>query len=144
MSNKNIQQEPDELQNVEQALSKTEQFIENNRKNLVIGLCVVAVVSAAIVWFFNGYVAPKNVEAADKMAGGGRADGYDRHCRIHPRPHCHQLRHLCGLQAWGHPRLRGGNRCHGAALFCDHLDHCKILSKIGVGAARAVALSGLL
>ena len=68
MSNKNIQQEPDELQNVEQALSKTEQFIENNRKNLVIGLCVVAVVAAAIVWFFNGYVAPKNVEASDKMA----------------------------------------------------------------------------
>ena len=68
MSNKNIQQEPDELQNVEQALSKTEQFIENNRKNLVIGLCVVAVVAAAIVWFFNGYVAPKNVEAGDKMA----------------------------------------------------------------------------
>ncbi len=68
MSNKKIQQEPDELQNVEQALSKTEQFIENNRKNLVIGLCVVAVVAAAIVWFFNGYVAPKNVEAGDKMA----------------------------------------------------------------------------
>ena len=72
MSNKNIQQEPDELQNVEQALSKTEQFIENNRKNLVIGLCVVAVVAAAIVWFFNGYVAPKNVEASDKMAAAVR------------------------------------------------------------------------
>ncbi len=72
MSNKNIQQEPDELQNVEQALSKTEQFIENNRKNLVIGLCVVAVVAAAIVWFFNGYVAPKNVEAGDKMAAAVR------------------------------------------------------------------------
>ena len=72
MSNKKIQQEPDELQNVEQALSKTEQFIENNRKNLVIGLCVVAVVAAAIVWFFNGYVAPKNVEAGDKMAAAVR------------------------------------------------------------------------
>ena len=68
MSNKNIQQEPDELQNVEQALSKTEQFIENNRKQLLIGLAVIVVVAAAIVWFFNGYVAPKNVEAGDKMA----------------------------------------------------------------------------
>ena len=68
MSNKNIQQEQDELQNVEQALSKTEQFIENNRKQLLIGLGVVVVIAAAFVWFFNGYVAPKNVEAADKMA----------------------------------------------------------------------------
>ena len=72
MSNKNIQQEPDELQNVEQALSKTEQFIENNRKQLVWGLVIVAVVAAAVVWFFNGYVAPKNVEAADKMAAAVR------------------------------------------------------------------------
>ena len=68
MSNKKQQQEPDELQNVEQALSKTEQFIENNRKQLLIGLAVIVVVAAAIVWFFNGYVAPKNVEAGDKMA----------------------------------------------------------------------------
>ena len=67
MSNKKIQQEPDELQNVEQALSKTEQFIENNRKQLLTGLAVVVVVAIAVVWFFNGYVAPKNVEAADKM-----------------------------------------------------------------------------
>ena len=59
MSNKKQQQEPDELQNVEQALSKTEQFIENNRKQLLIGLAVIVVVAAAIVWFFNGYVAPK-------------------------------------------------------------------------------------
>ena len=72
MSNKNIQQEPDELQNVEQALSKTEQFIENNRKQLVWGMVIIAVVAAAVVWFFNGYVAPKNVEAADKMAAAVR------------------------------------------------------------------------
>lgn len=72
MSNKNIQQEPDELQNVEQALSKTEQFIENNRKQLVWGLVIVAVIAIAVVWFFNGYVAPKNVEAADKMAAAVR------------------------------------------------------------------------
>ena len=72
MSNKKQQQEPDELQNVEQALSKTEQFIENNRKQLVWGLVIVAVVAAAVVWFFNGYVAPKNVEAADKMAAAVR------------------------------------------------------------------------
>ncbi len=72
MSNKKIQQEPDELQNVEQALSKTEQFIENNRKQLVWGLVIVAVVAAAIVWFFNGYVGPKNVNAADQMAAAVR------------------------------------------------------------------------
>ena len=72
MSNKKIQQEPDELQNVEQALSKTEQFIENNRKQLLTGLAVVVVIAAAVVWFFNGYVAPKNVEAADKMAAAVR------------------------------------------------------------------------
>lgn len=72
MSNKKQQQEPDELQNVEQALSKTEQFIENNRKQLLIGLAVVVVAAAAVVWFFNGYVAPKNVEAADKMVAAVR------------------------------------------------------------------------
>ena len=72
MSNKKIQQEPDELQNVEQALSKTEQFIENNRKQLLSGLGIVLVVAIAIVWFFNGYVAPKNEEAADKMAAAVR------------------------------------------------------------------------
>ena len=72
MSNKKQQQEPDELQNVEQALSKTEQFIENNRKQLLIGLGVVLVVAIAIVWFFNGYVGPKNVEAGDKMAAAVR------------------------------------------------------------------------
>jgi tetratricopeptide (TPR) repeat protein len=72
MSNKKQQQEPDELQNVEQALSKTEQFIENNRKQLVWGLVIVAVIAIAVVWFFNGYVAPKNVEAADKMAAAVR------------------------------------------------------------------------
>ena len=72
MSNKKQQQEQDELQNVEQALSKTEQFIENNRKQLVWGLVIVAVVAAAIVWFFNGYVAPKNIDAADKMAAAVR------------------------------------------------------------------------
>ena len=72
MSNKKIQQEPDELQNVEQALSKTEQFIENNRKQLLSGLAVIVVIAIAVVWFFNGYVAPKNVEAADKMAAAVR------------------------------------------------------------------------
>ena len=72
MSNKNIQQEPDELQNVEQALSKTEQFIENNRKQLLTGLAVIVVIAIAVVWFFNGYVVPKNVEAADKMAAAVR------------------------------------------------------------------------
>ena len=72
MSNKKIQQETDELQNVEQALSKTEQFIEKNRKQLLTGLALVVVIAAAVVWFFNGYVAPKNVEAADKMAAAVR------------------------------------------------------------------------
>ena len=72
MSNKKQQQEPDELQNVEQALSKTEQFIENNRKQLLSGLGIVLVVAIAIVWFFNGYVAPKNEEAGDKMAAAVR------------------------------------------------------------------------
>ena len=72
MSNKKQQQEPDELQNVEQALSKTEQFIENNRKQLLSGLAVIVVIAIAVVWFFNGYVAPKNVEAADKMAAAVR------------------------------------------------------------------------
>ena len=60
------------MQNVEQALSKTEQFIENNRKQLLIGLGAIVIVAIAVVWFFNGYVAPKNEEAADKLAAAVR------------------------------------------------------------------------
>ena len=68
MSNKKKQQEEfDGLQNVEQALSKTEQFIERNRKLLIGALLAVVVIAAAVVLYFNNYVAPKNIEAADKL-----------------------------------------------------------------------------
>ena len=68
MSNKKTEQKPDELQNIEQALSKTEQFIEKNRKKLLIGFAIVVVIAIGIVWFFKGYLGPKNLEAANKMA----------------------------------------------------------------------------
>lgn len=67
MSNKKVQKE-DELQAVENALTQSEQFIEKNRKQLIIGLCAIFVVIIAIVLFHTQYLTPRNVKAADKLA----------------------------------------------------------------------------
>lgn len=67
MSNK-TEKQVDELQSVDQALSKSEQFIETNRRQLLVGFGVVLAVVAAVVLFNTYYVKPRNVEAADKLA----------------------------------------------------------------------------
>lgn len=68
MSNKK-QQQPDELQSVDQALTKSEQFIEQYRKPLLIGFSAVVLIVVAIVLYFTYYLAPRNIDAADHLAG---------------------------------------------------------------------------
>lgn len=67
MSNKK-EQGRDELQSVDQALSKSEQFIEKNRKPILIGLGAILAIAIAIVAFNTYYVTPRNITAADKLA----------------------------------------------------------------------------
>lgn len=67
MSNKK-EQEQDELQTVDQALSNSEKFIEQYRKQLLIGFCTVTAIVVAIVLYSSYYVAPRNINAADKLA----------------------------------------------------------------------------
>lgn len=67
MSNKK-EQGRDELQSVDQALTTSEQFIEKNRKPILIGLGVILAIAIAIVAYSTYYVAPRNIDAADKLA----------------------------------------------------------------------------
>ncbi len=57
----------DEMESVQEALSTTEAFIENNRKSLLIGIAAIVVVVLAFIWFNNFYIAPQNQEAADEI-----------------------------------------------------------------------------
>lgn len=71
MSKKKTQQE-DELQNVEEALSKSEQFIEKYQKQLLYSALAVLVVVVGIVTYSNKVVAPRNIEAADQITSAVR------------------------------------------------------------------------
>ncbi len=57
----------DEFENVQEALSKSEAFIEKNRKSLLYGVTIVVAVVLAFIGYNNLYVAPQNDEAADKI-----------------------------------------------------------------------------
>ena len=67
MTNKKTKQNADKLGNVEQALSRSEQFIENNQKFLI--YTIIAIVVIVLGYFgYNNYVyKPKSVEAAAAM-----------------------------------------------------------------------------
>jgi len=56
----------DELQQVNEALSRSEQFIEKNQKNLLIALAVIVVVVGGILFFRHGYLVPRE-KAAQEM-----------------------------------------------------------------------------
>ncbi len=71
MANKNAASKNDaNMENVSEALSRSEQFIEKNQKLLLILLVAIVVVAGAIVLFKNNYLAPKNLEAAEMMFKG--------------------------------------------------------------------------
>ncbi|MDD4922033.1 MAG: tetratricopeptide repeat protein, partial [Bacteroidales bacterium] len=48
------------------ALSRSEQFIEKNQKNILIGLAAIVIIVAGTLFFRHSYLAPKE-EAAQKM-----------------------------------------------------------------------------
>lgn len=68
MSNKKTKQQPDELQHVEEALSKSEAFIENNLNTILVVVGVIVVIFLSFIGVKNFYIQPKNEEAAVKMA----------------------------------------------------------------------------
>jgi hypothetical protein len=70
MSNK--ADEKDELQQVNDALSRSEQFIEKNQKNIIIALAAIVVVVAGILFFRHSYLAPKEKAAQEMIFIGER------------------------------------------------------------------------
>jgi len=65
MSQKDINQ--DKMEGVEVALTKTEQFIEDNQKTLSIAIGIIVVIVAAFLGFKRFYVAPLEKEAQASM-----------------------------------------------------------------------------
>ena len=65
MSTKNHEQK-DELQQVNEALSNTEQFIEKNKKKLLIAFAIILVVVGGVFFYKNSYLAPRE-KAAQEM-----------------------------------------------------------------------------
>jgi tetratricopeptide (TPR) repeat protein len=61
-----IQEEKDELQQVNEALGRSEQFIEKNKKALLIALGVIILVVGGVLFFRNGYLLPRE-KAAQEM-----------------------------------------------------------------------------
>lgn len=62
------QNTPEELQQVEQVLSKSEAFIEKYQKQLLAGVAIVVLLVLAVLAFKNFYIAPQEKEAEDAMA----------------------------------------------------------------------------
>jgi len=60
----------EELQNVGEILTRSEQFIENNQKSLLVALLVIVVVVSGIILFRNSYMGPKEKEAQEMMFRG--------------------------------------------------------------------------
>lgn len=66
MANKK-KQTPDTFGNVEQALSRSEQFIENNQKSIIYIIIVIAVIVLGYFGYNNYIYKPKSTEAAAAM-----------------------------------------------------------------------------
>ena len=67
MSNKKKHQEEDSLQNLEQALTKSEAFIEKYYKQLLTFVTIIVIVVIAIIGFNNWFLEPREKQAADSM-----------------------------------------------------------------------------
>jgi tetratricopeptide (TPR) repeat protein len=73
MANKNASQkagQKDELQNVGEVLTRSEQFIENNQKNLLVALLVIVLVVSGVLLFRNSYMGPREKEAQEMIFRG--------------------------------------------------------------------------
>lgn len=69
MANKKNVSNPQDnnLENVEHALTKSEEFIENNQKKLVIGLLIIVAIVVAIMGYNRFYLQPLEEEAQSQM-----------------------------------------------------------------------------
>ncbi|HPW89985.1 MAG TPA: tetratricopeptide repeat protein [Paludibacteraceae bacterium] len=67
MSKKKKQQGEFEMPNVQEALSKSEAFIETYRKELLYGIGAVVILVVAILAFHTYYLVPRETEAQEKM-----------------------------------------------------------------------------
>lgn len=68
MSDKKKKKQQDaEMQNVQEALSKSEAFIETYRKELLYGIGVVVILVLAVLAFRTYYLVPRETEAQEKM-----------------------------------------------------------------------------
>lgn len=67
MSKKKVSQHEDGFESVEQALTKTEQYIEENQKSLTIIIAAIIVVVGGYLSYKNFYLAPKEKEAQEEM-----------------------------------------------------------------------------
>ncbi len=66
MAKNNKESDPQGLKNVEETLSKTEQFLENNYKNLLTGLIVV-ILLVGLFWLSRIFINNKQEEAQAQM-----------------------------------------------------------------------------
>lgn len=66
MAKNKKEENPQTLKNVEQTLTKTEQFLEDNYKSLLIGLGVIVVI-IGIIWLGRIYLNKRNDEAQSQM-----------------------------------------------------------------------------
>ncbi|GAB1415778.1 tetratricopeptide repeat protein [Paludibacter sp.] len=64
---KKVAKTQDDFESVENALTKSEAFIEKNQKHLITGLGIVAIIVMAILAINNFYVKPRAAEAANEM-----------------------------------------------------------------------------
>ncbi|MBR6055404.1 MAG: tetratricopeptide repeat protein [Bacteroidales bacterium] len=67
MATKKVKEQMDPQQNVAEAVSKTEEFLEANKKWIYGCLIALLVVAAAIVLWTRFYVQPRKAEAAEQM-----------------------------------------------------------------------------
>lgn len=67
MGKKKIEENPSGFQTVENALSKTEQYIEENQKSLTIILLAIVVVVGGYLGYKKFYLEPANKEALESM-----------------------------------------------------------------------------
>ncbi len=64
------EEQKENIENVSEVLSRSEQFIENNQKKLLYALIAVLVVVVGIVFYSNNILAPKEKEAAELIFKG--------------------------------------------------------------------------
>jgi tetratricopeptide (TPR) repeat protein len=57
----------DELDQMNETLSRSEQFVEKNQKNLIWALAILVVLVAGVILFRNTYIHPKEKEASEMI-----------------------------------------------------------------------------